>query len=103
MGISLTGLFLVYLIHFFMDKTKGLFSFTKEKFSLSLKSPYLNNLGKSVFDLLKLVWFFCIGFAFICIKFPIGFHGLFFFNLSIWFFVFLMVVGLYRFFRKSAV
>jgi hypothetical protein len=101
MGISLACLFLTYFIHFIFKKAKNLFNFLKEKPSLLIGSPFIFKLGQTVLDLLKLSWFFSIGYALICMKFPIGFYGLTFFNLSIYLFPFLMGIGLFRYFRKS--
>lgn len=102
LGISLTALFLTYIIHFIFSKAKRLFDFRKEKFSIELGSPFITKLGQTVLDLLKLIWFFSIAYALICIKFPIGFHGMVFFNLSIYLYPFLMGIGLFRFFRRSS-
>jgi hypothetical protein len=87
-GISLAGLCLTYLVHFLMRNARGISNFSQ--------------LPKTILDILKLGWLLCLSYAFLSIQFPIGFHGLFFLFLSTWFYVLLMFVGLFLYFRKPS-
>ncbi|HEU4716915.1 MAG TPA: hypothetical protein VFU15_03750 [Bacteroidia bacterium] len=75
-GPAELGLFLTYLFFFILEKKKN------------------------VTSVLKILWFFCITWAYLVPKFTTGFHAGSFFLASIFIFPFLMGFGLYDFFRK---
>lgn len=76
MGITLLGLLVCYLVHFFRKK-------------------------KGVLDFIKLLWFICISYSFLAQRFvPGGGHAGKFLLAAICLFPLLMIWGLFAFFRK---